>query len=184
MSRSDILTKAPPAAVLTASAAAALLPFLLLSPNVGSGAAAVQPTLLAIPGSFRSDQRQFVVRPTGFIYAAADTNVTLNLYAGSDPVAANNTLIASTGALAVTAASGGVPFWLEAKGIFDSIAGNLYGQQSAQVGANIVANAALSNVLAGLNGKTEPVFYMSLFAQFSVANAGTYINLKQFPFEG
>ena len=154
------------------------------NPNPNPVSVPLIPTFVAIPGSKRWEQRKIGVRSSGVIVLAVNTTVTLALYAGISLTVGNNTLLASTGAIALTSAAVATSFFLEFDGIFDSISGNLGGIQRAQVGNVPVAAAALANVLPGLNSINEPVFQVSLWATFSVANAGSYAAVQDFGMEG
>lgn len=179
--RTDFVTKALPAANVIATGTG-LLPFLLAQPiiNPTISTNTLQPAILSVPGTGRLEQRKFQILASGFANCAADCTLTINIYGGISAVAANNTLLASSGAVALTLAGVGKPWWVILDLIFDSVAGNLCGTRTAQVGQTPVAAAAIPNQLTALNAATEPVFQLTAFAQFSVANVASYCTLADF----
>jgi hypothetical protein len=186
--RSDFVTKAPPASNVLGGNTNTQ-PFLLLTPQTSPSPIPAtniiaQPCFLAVPGTKRWEQRKFGVRAAGFVTVGADSQVAFSIYGGIDPNPNNNILLATTGGIAVTQASGGVPWYVELDGIFDSIAGRLCGLQRGMIGMSPVAAAPIANQLTNLNSNTEPVFQMSMFVTFGVANAASYATLQDFGIEG
>jgi len=125
---------------------------------------------LALPGKGALDGRSFTVRAEGSAFVAAGTttvNATL-LGATSIPAtpltAANWTTIKALTATAVATAVY-VPWWLEARLIYDSNGGALQGTVSGMINNTLIAVAAITNQLTGINGTNVPITQAGTVAQ-------------------
>lgn len=174
-------------AINTPGAAGAPLPAQLVANTVNeqvvlnpSFAAALAVALsVAIPANSQLEQRPFEVVASGYIAAGAIATVTAKLYSGNSSTPGNNTLLGSSGAINY-AAIGKAPYWVRARGIYDSVSGKLTGTIQFFINGTLVAEAAFTNTVAGVNGQNNPVASFSLSFQFSVANAGNLVNVQEF----
>lgn len=138
-------------------------------------ASATLACLIPVPGSFRLEQRQFIVRASGFVTGGTTTNVTTTLYAGTSLTPGSNTVLQASTARAVNSTS--APWRIEAKLIFDSVSGKLHGTVEHEINNLFDAPAALTNVVTALVGSAEPVFNLCVGITFSASNANNLAGL-------
>lgn len=177
------IRRAAPAAPVSASVATAQV-FPLASNTL-------LPLTVAAPGKLVMEAKRFAVRAEGnAVTAVAAYTVKASLLGaltipGTPFTAANWTLLGSGTARAV-AAAGSVPWWIEAKLIFDSVGGAMQGTFNQMVNNLYDAEAALANPLAGINGTNltvtqggspvlpaDPVAYFAVALTFGTAGANT-----------
>jgi hypothetical protein len=143
-----------------------------------------------IPVNSALEQKRFQLLASGEITTGASSTVTLKAYASVGATVFPSTppsggLLGSSGA--VTQNSAKSPFWISADLIFDSISGTLTGTIGFLVNNTLVATAAISNVLTGINnnpasnpiGTPNPVLRFALTVQFSAGNATNQINIPE-----
>jgi hypothetical protein len=159
------IQQAKPAANITAALATAQIFADLSTPTLAA--------ILNVPGSMRLEAQPFTVSASGSATSVgAATTVTPSLYAAlvnpAAPLVPANWILLGAGAAQVLNLTSGA--WsIEANLMFESLGGKLGGTFKTQQGNVPVANAALANILAGLNGQNEPVFVLAAGLTFSVA---------------
>lgn len=153
----------------------------VLNPTDSTG---LTPLMVIIPAGSLLEKQAFEILASGTLTMTSGTGgATIKLYAVPSAVInsktaatlANSTAVGTTGAIVTTAVA--APFVLRARNcIYDTTSGKLCGQMEALVNDTIVASAAFSTVLTGVNGQTDPVvgFLLSL-----TASAGTGTLLVQ-----
>lgn len=149
-------------------------------PVSGGTSSVFLPLVVQIPpGSILEKQRWSGVA-SGYLTAAAALSATLKLYSGTSATPGNNSLLATSGAVAI-AAAGSSPFIIKiADAIYDSVSGKLAGVASFIVNGTFVAAAALSTTVTGINNNNSPVLSLCLSATFSVANAANLLYVAEF----
>jgi hypothetical protein len=138
------------------------------------------PLTALIPPGTVLEQRQFEIHASGIAKIGAAGNLTLKLYAGQSATLGNDVVIASTGAVAMTVS---VPFLMVARAVFDSVTGKLSGVVKWLVNNVIVAEAAFTSIITGINnapalGTAAASFLLT--GTFSVANAGSGLVVQEF----
>jgi hypothetical protein len=151
---------------------------------------------LNVLGSGRLEQTKFAVRASGSVTTGASLTVLPVLYMalvipGTPFTAANWTVLAS--GTARTVATTTCPWMIEAYIEFESVGGTMQGTFGATVNNLTDAQAALPNLLTGLNGTpnsvtqgstlvvaAEPVFVVACGITFGTANAGNKAVLGSF----
>jgi hypothetical protein len=159
-----------------------------LSANVNTEQVLLNPSFAAalavalsvnIPSTSQLEQRPFEITASGYIAAGAAGNVTAKLYSGNSSTVANDTVLGSSGAIAYGAV-GKAPFWVKARGVYDSVSGKMSGTIQFFINGTLVAEAAWTNTITGVNGQNNPVASFCLSFQFSVANAANLVNVQDF----
>lgn len=126
------------------------------------------------------EQQLFNVVATGYIATGNTTNVTLKLYSGSSLTVGSNVLLGTSGAIAQNTSK--APFFIKAELIYDSVSGKLDGVVQIFVNHTLVASAAISNTITGVNNANDPVanFVLSLTSSAADATHLTTINVQTF----
>jgi hypothetical protein len=130
------------------------------------------PLTITIPPSSQIEQTVFDLFASGYIKTTSTTNVTIKLYEGDTSTLADNTLLASSGAIAqngTTEAPVVAAWWAHAQLIFDSISGTLAGKVDFYVNKTVVAAVTLTNFPTGFLNQPNPS-----------ANPPTVANLPDF----
>lgn len=122
--------------------------------------------------------KKFKVRCGGRATTGAATNVTIKLYYGTSATIGSNSVIFSSGAVAVNTTS--VNWWLEADVAFDATALILQGLGKGAVNATAVAQAATTAV-SSLTASGECGFTVT--ATLSASNAGSLTKLDYLEIE-
>lgn len=132
-----------------------------------------QPLTLPVPPYTTIEATPFDINASGYaIGTTGGETLTLKLYSGTSDTVGSNTLLGTSGAVAVGAAT--VPWMMVASVMFDSVSGKLIGEIGFNIGNTRVAPIALSNVITGINneptsGQTgEPILNFVLTATSSV----------------
>lgn len=105
--------------------------------------------VVSIPPQSPLEGRRFFLESSGYLNFGTSSSATLKVYAGSSTTVGNNTLLGSSGA--ITAFAGKVPYSFSLEGNFDSVSGKFQGTIEFVVNNTLVAKAALSNVVTGIN---------------------------------
>jgi len=124
-----------------------------LTASAAGGRAAGQPLACRIPGSNTLKNRQFTIVVAGRVTGGTTTNLTINLALGASTTIANNTTIATTGAIAVNSMSGN--FRLQCECGWDSTSKKLQGIMYGWVNATAVATAIMTSVVTVPDLSTE-----------------------------
>lgn len=133
--------------------------------------------VVEIPANSELEQRPFEISASGYIKAGAAGNVTAKLYSGNSATPGDNTSLGSSSTVAY-AAAGTSPFWIKARGIYDSVSGKLSGTTQFFINGSLVAEAASTNTVTGVNGQNNPVAQFCISFTFSVANAANLVNVQ------
>ena len=138
------------------------------------------PLFVAIPPTSFLSGKAWSARISGVIAnLGAAATATIRVFVGKSSVIANNTAIGTTGAVAQAAST--APFTIALEDcVYDPTSGKLVGTMRALVNNTIVATAAFSTVVTGINNNNDPVLALSLAATLSVANAGNFVSLTEF----
>ena len=187
---SSAIRRAAPAAQITGTVTTAQVAALASNPLL--------PLTVAVPGKGVLDGRMFIVRAEGSAFVAAGTttvNATLlggNAIPATPLTAANWTTIKALTATAIATASY-APWYLEGRLIYDSNGGLLQGTVKGMINNTLIAEAAITNQLTGINGMNvpisqagtlvqpaDPVAYFALALTFgtSGANIGNVANFE------
>lgn len=141
---------------------------------------------LAVPGSNQLNGQRFKIVACGDFEVGtggACPNVTIDIVANIGTlVAPIYTVLATTGAIVAQTAVGiFYPWYIVADVIGTTAAGTLGGTQAANVDNTVVAAAALTHTLSGLNfSGVSPVFGLAVRTTFSVSESGNSANMYQF----
>lgn len=138
------------------------------------------PLAVDIPANSILEQQEWSGNASGYIVAGAATGtVTAKLYAGKSATIGSNTLLATSGAVAQVSST--APFIISIeKAIFDTVSGKLSGVAEILLNNTLVARAAFSNIVTGLNKANNPILSLSLTFTFSVAAATTAVSIANF----
>src|ERR1700761_1209162 len=168
MSSRKLYTPAPSRAIPATQGANLTTEQIILNAITG------QPLLLTIPSDSQIEGQAWDMEWSGRFVTGATMTATFKLYYGNSATPGSNTLLGTTGAVNQNSATS--PFILRARNcIFDSVSGKLEGIFEALVNGTIVAAAAFSTILTGLNGQNDPVVSFCLSLQLSVANAANQV---------
>jgi hypothetical protein len=151
---STAIGHAAPAAQLTAQVTTAQVFAFASNPAL--------PCTLPVSGAGSLEGKGFRIRAEGSAFvAAAATTIKANLLAAlvipASPFTIGNWTNLGGGTARAVAASGWVPWWIEAQVMFDSNGGLLQGTFEQMVNNLYDARAALANALSGINGTNLPV---------------------------
>lgn len=128
-----------------------------------------------------NEQTLLVLAASGYIQTANATNVTIKLYSGTSLTVGSNTLLGTSGAIAVNTAK--CPWALLAHLVYDSVSGKLQGSIKFWLNNTFVAEVAISNVITGISNLTVAgVANFCLTATSSAAAGGsaTLVNVQKF----
>lgn len=151
----------------------------ILNPGLNSATAAL---ILNVPPGGPLEQRQFLLKVSGYITTTQITNVTLKIYNGtSTTVGSDGTALGSTGAIGVNNLS--CPFWLEYKLIFDSVSGRLQGAYTGYVNNTVAPSLTTIAALTGISNVNNPVLNFLISVTFSAAATSNTINVQEFAIE-
>lgn len=147
----------------------------IVDPAVAGVATAL---ILTIPPGGPCEQEEFAVVASGYLNIGTSSTVTIKLYSGTSTTVGSDTLLGTSGA--ITAFAGKAPWKLLARLIYDSVSGKMNGTIQFVVNNSLVAEAAVSNVVTGINNTTfNGVVNFVLSVTF--ATSGTQvINVKDF----
>jgi hypothetical protein len=151
-------------------------------PVLGGTVPTFLPLVVSIPSGSVLEQQEWSGSASGYIavVAAGASTVTAKLYSGTSATPGSNTLLATSGAVAYAAPSTG-PFIISIeKAIYDSVSGKLNGVAEMLINGSLVARAAFSTVVTGINNTNNPVLNLCLSFTFSVANAANKVNVQTF----
>lgn len=138
------------------------------------------PLVVSIPSGGVLEQQEWSGSASGFTTIGAAMNLTAKLFSGTSATPGNNTLLATSGAVVIAAASS-FPFLISIeKAIYDSVSGKLNGVVEMLVGGTLIARGLFSNVITGINNNNNPVLNLCLSFTFSVANAANKVNVQTF----
>ena len=130
-------------------------------------ASSTLPLQLQIPPSGPLEQRPFDVVASGYLNIGTSSTFTLKFYSGTSTTVGSDTLLSSSGA--ITGFAGKAPFYMRATLIYDSVSGKLQGSVKFMINNTLVAEAAVSNVVTGVNNNNLPVLNFLLSCTFGTA---------------
>ena len=133
--------------------------------------------IVAIEPGGPCEQEEFQLLASGYFNLGTSSTVTLRLYSGTSLTPGSNTLLKSSGAS--SAFSGKAPWKLKAILLYDSVSGQLTGTVEFLINNVVVAAAAVTNVVTGVNNANNPVLSFVISVQFSTAGTQV-INVKDF----
>jgi len=138
------------------------------------------PLSVALPPNTQNEQSELVLEISGYIKTTSTTNVTAKVYSGTSLTPGSNTKIGDSGAIAQNSAT--APFIIRLHLIYDSVSGKLHGWYKFLINNNLVAEAALSNVVTGLSNTANPVatFVVSFTSSGADGTHITTINVARF----
>jgi len=143
-----------------------------------AGADSAQANVRVSPGYLAN--RQFVLKAGGHATGGTTTNLTVKLYLGKSATIGSNTLIFTSGAVAINSVSGN---WeLEAILIADVTSLKIQGVAYGALNNTAVAQAAIAAVTTTNPNTTEQAFTVTL--QFSVSHANNAAICDYFEVEG
>ena len=136
------------------------------------------PLQVNIPQNSPLEGKPFLLVGSGVLNFGTSSTATLKVYSGTSLTPGSNTQLATSGA--ITGFAGKVPFNFELKLQFDSISGKLNGSFKFMVNNTLVAEAALSNVVTGLNNNPSivsapPVSVASFCLSLTCGTGGTQV---------
>lgn len=114
-----------------------------------------------------NEQIPFYIVASGYIKTTNSSTITLKLYSGTSLTPGSNTLLSSSGAITQNTAT--APWKMIAEMVYDSVSGKLTGTVEWVVNNNLVAKAAISNVITGIADTANPVANFVLSATSSAA---------------
>ena len=190
---SPTITKAPPAAIVSANVTTAQLFPNKATPTI--------PAVIGVLGTGRLSQQKFTVRATGRATTGASSTAQATLYisnalpASAPLTAASWTVLCASTARTIATATGN--FMIQAELEFQDLTGTMQGTFKALVNSLFDAEAIVTGTLTGLNGSpqsitqgstvvppADPVFYIVAGITFGTANVGNSANLGEFVLEG
>ena len=149
-------------------------------PVAGGTVPTFLPLTLTIPSGSVLEQQEWSGSASGFTTIGAAMNLTAKLYSGTSATPGSNTLLATSGAVAIAGASS-FPFLISIeKAIYDSVSGKLNGVVEMLIGGTLVARALFSTVVTGINNANNPVLNLCVSFTFSVANVANKVNVQTF----
>lgn len=152
------------------------------TPVAGGTVQTFLPLIVSIPSGGVLEQQEWSASASGYIAnaAAGASTVTVKLFSGTSAVPANNTLLATSGAVAYAAPATGPYIVSIEKAIYDSVSGKLNGVAEFLVNGTLIARAAFSSTVTGINNNNNPVLNLCLSFTFSVAAAANKVNVQTF----
>ena len=140
------------------------------------------PLMVIIPSGSILEKRMFELLASGTITTAASETITAKLYtvpsaiinAGTAGTLANDTLVASSGAITQNSAT--VPFCIRLTScVYDSTSGKLIGKSEFLIDDTVVAQTAFSSIITGVSNANDPVVGFLMTLTFSAAGGGSAI---------
>lgn len=153
-----------PAALAIAAVTESILNNPVPTPNPLLPGVVTLPLTLVIPSNSILEKRIFEIAASGTITTLAASTVTMKMYsvpsailiAGTQGTLGNDTQIATSGAVTQNTAT--VPFAMRATScVFDSTSGKLSGKVEFLINNTIVAAAAFTAIITGVNDGNDPV---------------------------
>jgi len=147
----------------------------IADPAIQGGGTAL---ILSIPPGGPCEQEPFEISASGIVNTGASSTVTIKLYSGTSLTPGSNTLLKSSGA--ITAFTGKSNWWIKARLLYDTTSGELNGTVQFMVNNNLVAEAAVTNVVTGISNTANPVASFVVSVQFGTGNANTTFTIHDF----
>jgi hypothetical protein len=141
---------------------------------------AAVPLVIAIPPDTLNEQTELWLVASGYMKTTNSTNITIKLYSGTSLTVGSDTLLGSSGALALNSAT---CFWkCKAEVHYDSVSGALVGTIEFYFNKAIVAKVTWSNFPTGVNNTSNPVasFLLSVTSSAATAPLPTTVNVQKF----
>ncbi len=122
------------------------------------------------------DQSQNEKTPIDFVVSGelktlSSTNVTLKVYSGTSTTVGSDTAIGTSGAISQNTLT--APFEFHFHFVLDSTSGTIGGWFEGFINNTLIARAAISSVLSGLNNANNPVMNLLLSLTSSGATGGS-----------
>lgn len=145
------------------------------SPN-----AATQALIIQLNPDTANEQAILVLAASGYVKTTAAGTITIKLYSGTSLTVGSDTLLGSSGAITQNSAT--APFMLIAHLVYDSVSGKLQGSIRFVVNNTLVAEAAVSTVVTGINNANNPVasFLLSVTSSGAAGGTPTTVNVAKF----
>ena len=138
------------------------------------------PLVVILPPDTANEQSALDLVATGYCKTTNATNITIKVYSGTSLTVGSDTLLGSSGALALNTATCSWKAKLEL--LYDSVSGVLAGTIEFYFNKAIVAKVTLSNFVTGLSNTSNPVATFLISCTSSAASAGnpTTFNVQKF----
>lgn len=141
---------------------------------------ATVPFICPLSGNQGNEQTMIDLVASGIITTGQATNVTMKLYSGVSLTIGSDTLLGSSGAIAVNTTT--ASFRVHAELLYDSVSGKLTGTFEWLLNNTLVAKAALAAVVTGLKDTNALVasFVLSGTSSAATAPLPTTISVRKF----
>jgi hypothetical protein len=137
------------------------------------------PLICAIPNDTIPERLPFKIYASGVIGVGALTVTSIiSLYSGASFTLANNKLLKASSAITPTDLA--FPWFLDGTAIYDSASGLMHGSVGFQIDNQLVAAAAFTNAVTGINNDFSPVAQLCLSVKFSAANVQNIFTVSAF----
>lgn len=136
--------------------------------------------VLPLVGSQGDEQTMIDLIASGIVTTGQATNVTLKLYSGTSLTLGSDSILGSSGAIAVNSTT--CPWRCHGELIYDSVSGKLHGVVEWLLNNTLVVKTALSTVITGLKDLNSPVanFVLSGTSSAATGPLPTTISVKKF----
>jgi hypothetical protein len=128
-----------------------------------------------------NEQNVLTLAASGYIKTLNTTNVTVKVYSGTSLTVGSDTLLGSSGAIAVNTAT--CPWMLLAHLVYDSVSGKLQGSIKFWLNNTFVAEVAISNTLTGISNLTALAvasFVLSFTSSAAAGGSASLLNVQHF----
>lgn len=141
---------------------------------------ATLPFICPLSGNQGNEQTMIDLVASGIVNTGQATNVTLKLYSGVSLTIGSDSLLGSSGAIAVNTTT--TPWRCHAELIYDSVSGKLHGDVEWLLNNTLVAKAAVSTVVTGLKDTNALVasFVLSAISSAATAPLPTTVTVRKF----
>ena len=142
---------------------------------------ATVPLALTIPANSLLSGKRFSALWSFTVVAASSENFTAKLYAAKVALSTtpgSNTLLGSSGTVA-TGGAGTNDGWAEFQGQYSAASGKLTGTVKFFFNNTVVAEVAVSNIITGIVGTTDPVLNFGISATFGTAGATNSVSIPE-----
>jgi hypothetical protein len=138
------------------------------------------PLTVTLPPDTANEQSALDLVATGYVKTTNSTNITLKFYSGTSLTTGSDTLLGSSGALALNTAT--CSFKVKSEVQYDSVSGLLVGTIEFYFNKAIVAKVTWSNFPTGVNNTSNPVasFLLTITSSAATALLPTTINVQKF----